>query len=419
MMTETSENDLVRVNLFSIQSEDKTVIISSNSDKKSITYEGTDEVYDSIGWIPVVSGSEALPNKCGRHAGDSRIFIYKDSEERYYLVLDYSTNSGSISYDSKNIADSIPYTSLSLTSESKVKWESNPSTVLLPLAPNGKNPLQIKLNNGELYSLELSNIADINYTGESGKYNMGYVKALHIGVGTKDYVACSTCKVTCDLGCSNDSISEIQNACAVFGICTSNCLGVCKTTCMGGSTGTGSWWDCKSFKIGSPEADHCNGYLGFGFGFGLSFGGMYWELYPNCYLTCGMTCNAVCDTIDYDYKFNNNDGPNIFSKTVNQRSKSNIETSKGMPRKYLASESKYGDYLTQGTMCKNSCEGSCYMWCNLGCDTSCLYDNNCSYFAESTMPKPSQTDDAKAKSIKNQKDYPCKWCKFTRLLFPI
>lgn len=386
MSVEGNSNIFLQKDNLDISSDGSTVHIKSLDDDKSLEL-GEIDINKYIGWIPEVSDSHALG---ASYRGGMYACIEIKNTGNKYLVMKSGTT----------------------------------ELYRLPLSNKKTNPLQVRLSDGSIMSLEATNSANKKIENEAAKqsdktnYNSTlakakkFKKALHIGSGTDEYIVCSTCTISCDMGCSSNTVSEITNACNVYAVCTSNCLGTCKTSCQSGSTGWTAWQDCD--PVGIPpvgEIDLGPRTLTL---LELQFGGNLKGIMPTCFKNCGNSCHTVCSDITREHA------------NLEELSSSDPELSGTSRRKTACNDNKEDNLITSSNQsieikayCKNTCEGTCYKWCGYECDTSCMLDNNCSYFADSSIARQAGTSMVTSERLKGSSNNECLWCKFTLLLFPI
>ena len=238
ILTEGDGKEFVQQQELSVEADinqitKKTDIKFKNNEKElSVEYKLDEKIYKIPRWIPeaIHEGDNwdkityltgyGTPEKIGVY--DSRIFV--DVTDRNNPVLRCIPNEG---WDKE----------LGL-GDRQIRKKS------LNLSKSNIGDLKIRTSNGQTFSLELVRLDEDkkNTTtvddGDNGLTSQGkkYIGALHVGNEDASYVACSTCKVNCNLGCSRDSINEAQNICGTYRICTDSCLGNCNTTCSSGST---------------------------------------------------------------------------------------------------------------------------------------------------------------------------------------
>lgn len=189
----------------------------------------------------------------------------------------------------------------------------------LPLS-SGESPFDLKIRDstGETFSLETT----------KKDSRASYKEALHIGTTDgEEYVVCSACTITCNMGCSNNTINELTNACDVYSVCTSKCLGFCSNTCAHGTTqrskvnigGLAPWTlggACVDFEVYIPMLKPCgcgnakNCWVWWAVGvevfcllhwkigicawLKLSGGSIFHVYMPYCGLGCGRLCDVTC-----------------------------------------------------------------------------------------------------------------------------
>ena len=171
---------------------------------------------------------------------------------------------------------------------------------------------------------------------------------------------CSTCSISCNLKCSENSTSDITGCV----ICGNDCTGTCALTCEGGGMAITLFGKSTCMAVSICIIGIIAGQNSQDVPLNTGFNAL------SCGLAkCGLTCENTC-----------------------------------------------------GLECSAYCYGSCTSGCGLSCKTSCEVDSGCNYYASNGTSFSVDSPDGEkmqGNSYKINRKMDCKWCRNNLLLFPL